>query len=125
GRSVRRRPPGASRSRTLVAVLGRDVLCLPDREADDGQRGIRRGRGGELTTVRNEQIRHVVCPAEPIDDTIAGTFTHPTGSDVVSGRIRWGADRAFRPNSLVNGTALPLRVLAHRQVVGMFVDVHV
>src|SRR5699024_3123966 len=58
-------------------------------------------------------------------DTIAGTFTHPTGSDVVSGRIRWGADRAFRPNSLVNGTALPLRVLAHRQVVGMFVDVHV
>ena len=51
-----------------------DVVSLPDRQGDDGQRRVFRSPGGELAAVRHEQVRHVMRPPVAVDHAILGAF---------------------------------------------------
>ena len=101
-----------------------DVVRLPDRQRDDRQRRIAGRAAGELAAVGDEQVLDVVGLAELVHHAVPRLLAHPVGAEVVRagiGRRRIGHGGA---DGLVDRGALLVGVVAHRDVVGMIVEMH-
>src|SRR5258706_612471 len=105
GSSCRFRAPfflsGVAQSDVALVHLVGNVIRLPDRQRDDGERRILRRAGGELAAVRDEKVFHVMGLPVTVAHTVARAGALPACAHVMSRRKRHARVNLGRAGGLV------------------------